>query len=247
MTEVTIPTWTDLSAEADRLAQMGTQTVEQAIKVGTMLSGLRPTCSDQKEFVQRVGQATGYKKAHAFNLMSLAQHQAVLLEKKPDSIRQALALIRPPASPTVSSEKKLPDPQSEVPVKQMVATIKSDAQLSGRMADRYDRAVEKMQYELTCRWRSEFNVAVRKKFEATQPDRIEKLKEREERVTAEMRKYQAKRNGIPAQMTVADYKFLIGLLHPDRAPAGMEDKFDKAFQIIRKLDEYMKIAQEAAT
>jgi len=91
-----------------------------------------------------------------------------------------------------------------------------------------------------------FQAEVRREFERTLPKRIEELSAREKKVTAEIKKYQSMRNGIPAQMSMDDYKFLLGLLHPDRAPNGCEEKYSKAFQIIRRLDPYMKVASKAA-
>ncbi len=41
-------------------------------------------------------------------------------------------------------------------------------------------------------------------------------------------------------MTEADYRLLLGLLHPDRAPADRREKFARGFDIVRKVEPYVK-------
>jgi hypothetical protein len=48
------------------------------------------------------------------------------------------------------------------------------------------------------------------------------------------------RKGIQPQINEDDYKFLLNVLHPDRAPEDRRDRFAKAFDIVRKLDKYIE-------
>jgi hypothetical protein len=54
-------------------------------------------------------------------------------------------------------------------------------------------------------------------------------KKKEEQLT-----YRLKR--VSAFMPRADYKLVLNCLHPDRAPAGYEEKFGKAFIIVKRLE-----------
>ncbi len=123
-------------------------------------------------------------------------------------------------------------------------TYASHRQEVAAMSETTQKKIERLSAREVQLLREMFQAEVRREFERTLPERIDELSAREKKVTAEIKKYQAMRNGIPAQMTTEDYKFLLGLLHPDRAPAGYEDKFNRAFQIIRKLDEYVRVANE---
>lgn len=81
---------------------------------------------------------------------------------------------------------------------------------------------------------------VRDKARERLPEEVEALRAAKERADSEFRKYAAMRKGIPAQMTEADYKFLLNVLHPDRAPEDRREKFARAFNIVRQLDGYIK-------
>lgn len=85
---------------------------------------------------------------------------------------------------------------------------------------------------------------VHKAVEAKLPEAVENYKRWSKEATDEVKKYKAMRDGIPAQMTVDDYKFLLNVLHPDRAPkdSQSQEKFAKAFDIVRKLHPYFAIA-----
>jgi len=87
--------WADLTLEADKLRQMGQQTVAQAIKVGKVLTALKVTCSSQKDFLTKVSDSTGYSKTHAFDLMKLAANEQAVLTAKHTAVREAIASLRP--------------------------------------------------------------------------------------------------------------------------------------------------------
>ena len=305
-------TWEVITTQADKVNSMVMQTVEQAALLGQMLVDIHPTCANQKEFVQRVRQATGYKKAHAFNLMNIARHWPELAPQKPISLRHALRLLEPPKPKPESKPESLPEPESQP---QPLPEPEGDDEMSGSWADiaykfglikingwptvlKAKAEIEELrpgackrndENELAsvCRiiaarrkgisleeldkllkreaaeelskskrtaferhlaqqievLREDFRLQLHEEFERTLPDRMAELKKREEKALREKKQYQIMRNGITSQLTPEDYRFLLGAFHPDRAPAGWEEKFSRAFQIVRKFDEYVK-AQE---
>jgi hypothetical protein len=60
---------------------------------------------------------------------------------------------------------------------------------------------------------------------------------------AEKNLYESLQGSLPKLLAKDDYKFLVQLLHPDRAPAGFEDKFRKAFDMIRAWDTYVTVCE----
>lgn len=72
------------------------------------------------------------------------------------------------------------------------------------------------------------------------PDLAEGMRAAKARADAEFHKYAAMRKGIQAQLSEEDYKFLLNVLHPDRAPEDRREKFARAFDIVRKLDAYIQ-------
>jgi hypothetical protein len=85
----------------------------------------------------------------------------------------------------------------------------------------------------------QFHAAVEKRVQEVLKDRIAHLEEVEEKALQELKYYQAVRNGVAAQIDKDDYRFLLNVLHPDRAPEDRKDKFSKAFDIVRKLESYV--------
>jgi hypothetical protein len=57
---------------------------------------------------------------------------------------------------------------------------------------------------------------------------------------AEKEHYEAAAKLLPDWMSYDDYQVVISCLHPDRAPAGMEEKYRKAFQIMNALKKRFK-------
>lgn len=49
--------------------------------------------------------------------------------------------------------------------------------------------------------------------------------------------------GVTPLITEADYRFLLGVLHPDRVPEDQRERFARAFGIVRKLDAYIEAAK----
>jgi len=47
--------------------------------------------------------------------------------------------------------------------------------------------------------------------------------------------------GVKKKITMEEYKFLMQLLHPDRAPEGYGERFSRAFQLIMRLKDYAEL------
>jgi len=111
-----------------------------------------------------------------------------------------------------------------------VATLPESAQ------QKLDRLVAKeLQLRLAL-----FDQEVRDEARKRLPDEADALRVAKERAQAEFKKYAAMRKGIAAQLSADDYRFLLNILHPDRAPADRADKFARAFDIVRQLDSYIE-------
>jgi hypothetical protein len=85
-----------------------------------------------------------------------------------------------------------------------------------------------------------FEQEVRDEARRRLPDEQEALRAAKERAHAEFKKYAAMRKGIAAQLSADDYRFLLNILHPDRAPPDRAEKFARAFDIVRQLDAYIE-------
>lgn len=81
---------------------------------------------------------------------------------------------------------------------------------------------------------------VREEAQRRLPELAESMRATKARADAEFQKYAAMRHGIKAQISEEDYRFLLQVLHPDRAPEDRRDKFARAFDIVRKLDSYIE-------
>jgi hypothetical protein len=46
--------------------------------------------------------------------------------------------------------------------------------------------------------------------------------------------------GVTPLIAEGDYRFLLGVLHPDRVPPDQRERFARAFDIVRKLDTYIE-------
>lgn len=60
---------------------------------------------------------------------------------------------------------------------------------------------------------------------------------------AHMKKHPAAatmKSSMTAILTEDDHRFLLNVLHPDRAPADRRDRFARAFDIVRKRDRSMQ-------
>lgn len=85
-----------------------------------------------------------------------------------------------------------------------------------------------------------FEQEVRERAREQLPDEVKALRAAKDRAHAEFKRYAAMTKGIAAQLSEADYRFLLQVLHPDHAPESRRDKFARAFDIVRKLDAYIE-------
>lgn len=294
-------TWEQVKEEASKMQQMGWQSVQQAAKVGQMLIEMKAE-TPHGEFLANSQRATNLKDKQVNNLMTLARHLPLLEDKRPDSQRQALAIINeckpkrekehaePPVRKkalhelgvqygllkigTPAARKKefmeavreelgydipskkridwLPDEQYQ-PIESAVRRVaekrgllnletqyQEHRQEVAALPETAKHKIERIAARETQLLREMFKAEVRKEFERTMPDRLKELEERERKATEEIKKYQAMRNGVAVQLSQEDYRYLLGVLHPDRAPEGSKERFAKAFDIVRKLDSYIK-------
>jgi hypothetical protein len=102
------------------------------------------------------------------------------------------------------------------------------------------RRVEKLEEQLRSMFVAEVQRAAHEEYKRTQADLIaEMVAERD----GYMKKYLAlatMKASMTAILSEDDYRFLLNVLHPDRAPADRRDKFARAFDIVRKLDPYIQ-------
>ena len=105
--------------------------------------------------------------------------------------------------------------------------------LSLSMQQRYDRALAKALADQHKEQEATFWAKVREEVKQRLP------KEKADALQA-IKDYGLKMKGVASQMSLDDYRFVCRVLHPDRQPS--EDERAKAFAIVRKLDEYVTVA-----
>ena len=102
------------------------------------------------------------------------------------------------------------------------------------------RKFERLEEQLRSMYVADVQRGVQEEYKRQQADLIAEM-------VAERDQYMKKYLGLAtmkSMMTVIltedDYRFLLNVLHPDRAPADRREKFAKAFHIVRKLDRYIE-------
>jgi len=98
-------TWEQVREEWGKAEQMGFQAVLQAARVGQMLIELKAECK-HGEFVAKAQHAGFLKISQLQNLMTLARNQPLIEEKKPESQRAALQLIKEVTNETEGDKVK---------------------------------------------------------------------------------------------------------------------------------------------
>lgn len=176
----------------------------------------------------------GYKKAVAMIGREFPQHFVI----GSDELKQFLA-----------------DMGAAITARQSSSTTKivDDARstLSDSAKERFDKALAKAQaaYEGAFQKRraelqASYEDEVRKAVKARIAPEIEAHKKHADEQFAHWKRqaeiFNARAGGIKQAMTKADWQFLIGMLHPDRAPDGWHEKFHRAFQIIHALKPYIE-------
>lgn len=279
-------TWDDVRTEYGKMAQMGYQSVLQAVKVGAMLIELKED-TDHGEWEVNVNRALQTKAARqtAFNLMRLAAHLPLLEQHKPDSQRAALALIaeRNPkpkrtaaksAKPTqfrmswtrvllnyassALSERQLTQRKNviqksvayEIPayfndeqaarqfaldyIKTFPDEPTKPIELSETAQQKLDRATAIEKARLTGQFEKQLYAEVDKRIPEITAERQRAIREN----TEETVRYAHVVKGTKKLITADEYRFLLHVLHPDRAPEDRKEQFTRAFQIVKKLRDY---------
>ena len=110
--------------------------------------------------------------------------------------------------------------------------------LSETAQQKFDRLIEREKRLLG----ESFQMQVNEGIKAQLADRITHLENLREKAASREQRYTRLIAGIKPIINKDDYRFLLNVLHPDRAPDDRKDKFSKAFDIIRKLDSYIEAA-----
>lgn len=74
----------------------------------------------------------------------------------------------------------------------------------------------------------------------TAPGLREEMEQQRDRYIRENASIARIKAGVRPLISENDYRFLLGVLHPDRAPEDRREKFARAFDIVRKLDSYIE-------
>lgn len=114
--------------------------------------------------------------------------------------------------------------------RQEVSTLSETAQ------QKFERLVAREMQLL----RATFEQEVRDEAKRRLPEIDAELRAAKADALQELVKHATMRKGIAVQISEDDYRFLLNVLHPDRAPADRKDKFARAFDIVRKLDAYIE-------
>ena len=109
-----------------------------------------------------------------------------------------------------------------------------DYGLSMTAQQKLDRAIELEKLRLQSLFEKEvFEEAARR-----MPELMAQRRQALDEAIAEKAHYFTLAKGIKKTISEDEYRFLLQLMHPDRAPDGRKDQYSKAFRIIRKLQEY---------
>lgn len=88
------------------------------------------------------------------------------------------------------------------------------------------------------RLQDSFNEEVRKEAERRLPEMRARYERDSAACVAESTRYAAIIGGIKKKITVDEYKFLLGLLHPDKHSPEEHDRYSRGFQIVMRLRDY---------
>jgi ParB-like chromosome segregation protein Spo0J len=113
--------------------------------------------------------------------------------------------------------------------RQEVATLKETA------AQKFDRLINTEKRLL----QEMFQTQLREEAKRMLPEMDAEYKRMRDEYAVKNRRLAISIKGISPQITEDDYRLLLNVLHPDRAPEDRKERFAKAFDIVRKLDEYI--------
>ena len=188
--------------------------------------------------------------AQAFEREAFAQISAevkALPEAQRESIVQCVAGIVGMFSALVDIgvedikriEGNSPDPASTIERKQ-AETMAEVATLPEKSRDRFNRLYEQARAALEADFAMRVNDAVNKIVDARTESRKEYYVKNLKQVNQERKQLLEREKLIRDPFTQEEAKFLLQLLHPDRAPVGLEEKFQRAFQTINNVINHLQ-------
>lgn len=171
-----------------------------------------------------------------------AERQAAWRERRDAELKSLRAKVKKYEAGAPASVKDDRAIEAEVQkrvaekLKSLKAKVPND-QLSESAKVRFDRLVNKRKAELD----RNFNDTV---WKAVHAKLNEKLEPERKRLLAELDKANEKEaqfakliEKVDRIMTKEEYRFLLGLNHPDRHPEAEKTKYEKAFRLIKRLEE----------
>ena len=115
--------------------------------------------------------------------------------------------------------------------------------LHARIKAWYERRVEKeVQKEVQKRYDAHF---VQEVALAAEKKVAPLLVEERARARAAAAEWQDRMKSLDAWMTEAEYKLVLGCLHPDRHPENEAEKYNRAFQIFKRLERHVDPSKRA--
>jgi hypothetical protein len=220
--QTNVPTWNEVSAAHERTTQMAVQTVEAFAQVGDMLLKLKDV-TPHGEFMQRCVEALAEKRNSDSHLRAatrraqlyirLATERCVWLPHKPQSLRQALALLPKPPAKTSGfiKERKRLDDADEARVQRAIQAEEARVRRRGR--DAVKAAMQKRNAEMSAHYTKIHKEAEAKKAE-----------------------YETLVNSVRGDgpFSEQEYDLIVGLLHPDQHPPEQQERATKAFHLMRE-------------
>ena len=122
-------------------------------------------------------------------------------------------------------------------VKAKLAERATDDRVSESDQAKIDRLVAKAIKAQVAELQAKFLTEVRVEAKKAAPGLREEMERERDKYIRENAHMARIKSGLKPLISEADYRFLLGALHPDRQPSP--EKQAKAFDIVRKLDPYL--------
>lgn len=149
-----------------------------------------------------------------------------------------------PADPerlAVAVERRFPGwrlvASNAAPAESAEAHYRADA---AALPKRQRRTVEQIEAQLRAMFADEVKRAAHEEIRQHHPELVAELKAERDAYMAKHLAVATMKSSMAAILTEDDYRLLLNVLHPDRAPVDRRDRFARAFDAVRKLDPYIK-------
>lgn len=158
---------------------------------------------------------------------TLTQHRKILLSIYGDSILTSAETYEDACIDYVANRDKTQEQQEEEHREKTKALPDSEKR-------KLEKIAEKERQLVRMRFNQEVEEGIAKQL-ASRIAHVERLREKAE---AAQTKYETMAKGIKILITKDEYRFLLNTLHSDREPT--KEKLDKAFIIVKKLEQYVQ-------